>query len=107
MVILGSYNSWAAVHACNGTARVIKAGLHQAQTMARAKNRFTIFEFSTLATNKLQKVSQFQIYICTNTNADIEQLLTDINTTTTIEEQNSVFNEMGVSPAAPPLPQPV
>jgi prepilin-type N-terminal cleavage/methylation domain-containing protein len=104
MVILGSYNSWAAVHACNGTARVMKAGLHQAQTLARAKNRYTIFEFGTHATNKLQNVSQFQIYICTNTTADIEQLLNEVSTTSTIEEQNTAFNAMGVAPAAPPQP---
>jgi prepilin-type N-terminal cleavage/methylation domain-containing protein len=102
MVILGSYNSWAAVHACNGTARVIKAGLHQAQTLARAKNRYTIFEFSSIATNQVQRISQQSLYLCTNTTADTEQRLDTINFEDSLDAQlNALDDIVGITPAAP------
>jgi len=101
MVILGSYNSWAAVHACNGTADILKAALTQARTLAMARNRYTIFEFSSIATNQVQRISQQSLYLCTNTTVDTEQRLDTINSEDSLDAQLNALDDIGITPAAP------
>ena len=101
MVVLGSYNSWSSIHACNGAARILKAGLVQARTLAQTKNRYVAFEFSTFTSNRLQQVSGYQIYICTNNTGNTEQLLNTMLSSASLNDQQSAVNQMGVSYAAP------
>ena len=101
MVILGSYNSWSSIHACTGTTRILKAGMTQARTLAQAKNKYVGFEFSTSSSNRIQQLSGFQIYLCTNETGNTEQLLKSLQSSGTIAQQQSIVNEMGISYAAP------
>jgi len=101
MVILGSYNSWSSMHACTGTADVLKSGLLQARALAQAKNRYVGFEFSTVTSNRTQQVSGFQLYICTNETGNTEQMLSSLQTSKTIAEQQSAVDAMGISLATP------
>ena len=101
MVVLGSYNSWSSIHSCNGAARILKAGLVQARTLAQTKNRYVAFEFSTFTSNRLQQVSGYQIYICTNNTGNTEQLLNTMLSSASLDDQQSAVNQMGISYAAP------
>jgi len=101
MLILGSYNSWSTVQACNGTARILKAGMLQARTLAQARNRYVGFEFGTVVSNNIQQLSGFQIYLCTNETGNTEQLLQGLQVQGTIEEQQNVAYQMGITLAAP------
>ena len=101
MLILGSYNSWSAMHACSGTARVLKAGLNQARTLAQARNRYVGFEFSSYTSNTVQHISGYQMYICTNETGEIEQLLNSLNSSGSVAAQESVLNQMGISIISP------
>ncbi len=102
MVILGSYNSWATVHACNGAARVLQAGVRQARTLAVARSRYTAFDFSSYTTNRVQHVSEFRIYLCTNDTGRAEHLLDAIGAAGGVDAQLAAMNELGITPAAPP-----
>lgn len=99
MVILGRYNSWSAVQACNGSARILKAGMLQARTLSQARNKYVGFEYATVISNNIQQITGFQIYLCTNETSNIEQLLRNLQTAAGIEEQMN--DDMGISLAAP------
>ncbi len=101
MLILGSYNSWSTIQACNGTAGILKAGMLQARTLAQARNRYVGFEFSTVVSNNIQQLSGFQIYLCTNETGNTEQLLSSLDATGTLEAQQSIVDQMGITVAAP------
>lgn len=101
MVVLGSYNSWSSIHACNGAARILKAGFVQARTLAQTKNRYVAFEFSTFTSNRVQQVSGYQIYICTNNIGNSEQLLNMLQSSASLDDQQSAVDQMGISYAVP------
>ncbi|MDD2600338.1 MAG: prepilin-type N-terminal cleavage/methylation domain-containing protein [Kiritimatiellae bacterium] len=98
MVILGRYNSWSAVQACNGATRILKGGLLQARTLAQARNKYVGFEFSTVISNNIQQITGFQIYLCTNETGNTEQLLRELHSAT-VEDQMNIG--LGISLAAP------
>jgi prepilin-type N-terminal cleavage/methylation domain-containing protein len=102
MVILGSYNPWAAVHACNGAARVLQAGVRQARTLATARNQYSAFDFNSYTTNRVQHVSDFRIYLCTNDTGRTEHLLDAIGAAGALDAQHAAAHALGVTPAAPP-----
>jgi len=67
-IVLGAYNSWATVHALDGAARTLEAGLRHAHTAAKAKSTYVMFYYATegYADNMVKLVSGFESSICTN-----------------------------------------
>ena len=67
-VTLGSYNSWAAIHALNSAARTLEAGLLHARTTAKAKNTYVMVVYQTTVslTNHVKSISGYQSFVCTN-----------------------------------------
>jgi len=78
VVVLGSYTSWATIHALDGAARTLEAGVLQARTLAKAKNTYVMFSYVTSdpATNVLRQVSSYDIRICNRGTNDIANPLT-------------------------------
>ena len=103
MVIMGSWNSWSTVHACNGAASILRSGIQQARTLAQAKNKYVAFEFGSFSSSQMQQISGFQIYLCTNEMGNTEQLLPDLEYSKPMNEQNNtVLTQMGITQAGPP-----
>ena len=80
VIVLGSYNSWATVHALNSSMRVLEAGILQARTLAKAKNTIVMFTYVTSdpSTNVLRQASSYDIYLCyPDTNGVVNPLASD------------------------------
>jgi len=69
-VVLASYTSWATVHALDGAARTLEAGLLHARTSAKAKSTYVMFFYETTGTgsagSSVKLISWFQSFVCTN-----------------------------------------
>ena len=99
VVVLGAYGSWGTAHALTGAVRVLEAGLQQARTLARTQRAFVGFEYGSVSTNAAQTVTGFQLYLCTNDNAEVAAILQQHQNNTPIT--NSERDDMGVTKAAP------
>lgn len=71
VVLLGSYSSWGSANAMTGATRVLEAGLQQARALALSRGAYVAFDYGSFETNDIQTVTGFQIYLCTNENADV------------------------------------
>lgn len=71
VVLVGAYGSWGTAHALTGATRVLEAGLAQARTMAITQNAYVAFDYGSVVTNGIKTVTGFQIYLCTNENAEV------------------------------------
>jgi len=80
VVILGSYSSWATVHALNGAVRTVEAGLLNARAMAKTQNAYVLFSHYTpepAATNTLKQLPLYSIWINTNDMATSEEMIAE------------------------------
>ncbi len=89
-VVMGSWNSWSTVHATNGAAKIIKAEIHKARSLAMAKNRYVGFELTSHTINQVQHITSSQLYLSTNETGTVETLL-----------DNKNFDEIKLIPATP------
>jgi len=71
VVLVGAYGSWGTASALTGATRVLQAGLAQARTLAMTQNAYVGFEYGSVATNNVKTVTGFQLFLCTNDNADV------------------------------------
>ncbi|MFA7172113.1 MAG: prepilin-type N-terminal cleavage/methylation domain-containing protein [Kiritimatiellia bacterium] len=100
MVALGSYNSWASMHACTGAARIMKAGLNQAHALAQSKCQYVLFDYNNAPINGMS-TPQFQIYICSNVTSTTEVFISDLTQNVPIYDQGTAINQLGIALAAP------
>jgi len=87
VVVLGSYTSWATVHALDGAVRTIEGGMLHARTIAKAKNTYVIFSYVTSdpSTNVLRQTSSYDIYLCpADTNGIVNPMATGYQFDTSI-----------------------
>lgn len=75
MVIVGAYGSWGTAHALTGAARIVESGLQQARTLAMTRNAYVVFEYGNIQTNTVKSVTGFQLFLCTNENAEVAEEL--------------------------------
>jgi len=80
-LVLGSYSSWATLHALDGAARTLEAGLMHARSIAKAQNTYVLIEYGTegFTSNSVKQVSSYQSFVCTNTTdrSHIREVLDD------------------------------
>jgi len=97
VVVVGSYGSWGTAHALTGTTRVVEAGLQQARTIAMTQSKYVGFLYESSATN------HFQIYLCTNENAEVAATLGQQYSGQTMTESKiaALLQKLGQTPAAP------
>ncbi|MDA3923440.1 MAG: prepilin-type N-terminal cleavage/methylation domain-containing protein [Kiritimatiellae bacterium] len=100
MVALGGYNSWSTMHACTGSARIMKAGLNQARTLAQSKNKYVLFDYNNEPINQAD-TPQFQIYICTNVTSATEILISDLDPNDPIDIEDPDLITLGTFRSAP------
>lgn len=81
VVLLGSYSSWGSANALTGATRVLEAGLQQARALALSRGAYVAFDYGSFETNDIQTVTGFQIYLCTNENADVAAELQSLSAT--------------------------
>ena len=69
VIVLGSYGSWATIHALDSAAKTLEAGLLSARATAKAKNTYVMITYSTPTTNALAR-SEYSTWACycTSTN---------------------------------------
>jgi len=98
VVVLGSYNSWATVHALDGAARTLEAGLLHARAMSKAKSNYVMFFYETTGYDgkSVKLTSGFQSFVCTND--------TDRTIITDTLEAHSDMDCLGAGDIAPPEP---
>jgi hypothetical protein len=103
MVLVGAYGSWGTAHALTGATRVLEAGLQQARSLARTQNGYVGFEYGTFQTNNAATVTGFQLYLCTNGNAEVDSVLSQMQSAQPLTENDiqALIQNLWVTPAAP------
>ena len=101
MVVMGSWNSWSAVQACNGAANIIKSKIRQGRALAMAKSRYTGIELVSYTTNRVQHITACQLYLSTNDSGNVESLLNTMSSSASMTSQQSALSKLGLTPAAP------
>jgi len=102
LLVMGSYNSWSTIHACNGAANILKAEIRQARAMAMSKNRYIGIFMESYTSNLVKQVNYCQLYICTNDTGDVESLLDKIKSTS-FKNQQDAFESLEITPAGSEL----
>ena len=101
-VALGSYTSWATVHALDSATRTLETGLLHARAAAKSKSTYVkfIYETAGTTTNRVKLVSGYQSFICTNDTdrSIISEMLQDCSTmdgggASDITNPDSLFSE--------------
>lgn len=95
MVIVGAYGSWGTTHALTGATRIVETGLQQARSLAMTKNAYVAFEYGNIETNTIKSVTGFQLFLCTNDNAEVAEELSRWTA------EQTALDMQHVMPAAP------
>lgn len=103
-VVMGSWNSWSTVQACNGATGILKSEFRQARALAMAKNRYVGMLLESHTANQVQQITSCQLYLYTNDTENAESRLGRISSTKPAGSvMDNLFDEKLITPTAPLL----